>query len=157
MKNWFQRIGFNFEWDIFNLIYFLNLIIKFRYFWSKNWNIYFRFWLNCLNFLICFLSDLSNFLIFVNIYLRNLVFIRLFDRLKRCDRERAIWINILWTEISLLIKVTVVISKTSWAIECFAFLAKSFYFFALVVWAGLSMNFLNSRENLAFKILDFIS
>ena len=156
LENRFQRIGFNLKRDIFNLIHFWNFVFKFRYFWRKNGNICFRLLLNCLNFLISFLSDLSNLFIFYEINLRNLLFIRLFDRLKRCNSEWAIWINFVGTKISLLIEVTVVISKTSWAIECFAFLTKCFYFFALMIGTSLCMNFFAPRDNLVFKILVFI-
>ena len=138
------------------MTHFLNFIIEFRYFWSKDRDICFRLRLNNLNFLICFLSDLCNFLIFVKINLRNLFIKRLFDGLKRCDSERTIWINFVWTKISLLIKVTVMISKTRRAVECFAFLTKCFYFFALMIGTSLCMNFFAPRDNLVFKILVFI-
>ena len=109
LKDRFQRIGLNFERDIFYLINFLNLAIEFRYFWNKCWDIFFRFLLYCFNILISFLSDLRNSLIFASINLRNLLFIRLFDYLNRFESEWAIRINFVWTKIDLLVRMTIMI------------------------------------------------
>ena len=120
LKNRFQRIRLNFNRSIFYFNYFLNFIVNFRYFLCIYWNICFRFLLYSCNFLICFISNFLNFLIFVWVYLRNQLFIRRFNRLKRCDDVWAIWINFILTKINLLIKMTIMISKTSWTAECFA-------------------------------------
>ena len=113
LENIFQRIWFNLKRDIYDLINFLNFVIKFRYFLGKNRNICFRFWLNLRYFLICFLSYFLNLLIFIQIDLRNLLLVRLFYQIKRCDSKWTIWIYILRTKIILLFKVSIMISKAS--------------------------------------------
>ena len=152
LENRFHRIRFNFKRDIFDFIHFLNIFFKFRYFLYKYRNICFILLLNNRNILICFLSNLSNLLIFIKINLSNLLLIWRFDGLKRWDSKWAVRINFAWTKINLLIKVPIMVSKTSWTVKCFALQTKSFYFFALMIRTCLCMNFFVTWKNLVFKI-----
>ena len=145
LENCFQLIRFNFKRDIFDLIKSLNLFIKLRYFRCENLNICLRFLLDWLNFLICSLSDFSYFFVSALINLRNILLIRLFDGLKRCDREWAVWIDFVRAKVSLLIEVAIMITKACWTVECFTLSAKCFNFLALVVGACLGVNLFSSR------------